>query len=88
MLIDLTDEIKTWDAYLHLTSGQLGRMTYNGRIYGLTLGNNCIIQYYNKDILKRAGMTGPLTTLDQVQELAQKIVAATSLRLMVNRSTQ
>jgi ABC-type glycerol-3-phosphate transport system substrate-binding protein len=75
LLVDLTDEIKTWDAYPHLTQGQLGRMTYNGRIYGLTLGNNTIIQYYNKDILERVGMTGPLTTLDQVQELAQKIVS-------------
>lgn len=76
LLLDLTDIAKTWDVYPHLAQGQLGRMTYNGRLYGLTLGNNCIIQFYNKDILQRVGMTGPLTTLDQVMELAHKIKAA------------
>ncbi|HLW03210.1 MAG TPA: extracellular solute-binding protein [Ktedonobacterales bacterium] len=76
LLLDLTDTAKSWDVYPHLNSAQIARMSYNGRIYGLTLGNNTVFQYYNKDILARVGMTGPLTTLDQVQELASKILAA------------
>jgi ABC-type glycerol-3-phosphate transport system substrate-binding protein len=76
LLVDLTDEVKTWDAYPHMNSAQLGRMTYNGRIYGLTLANSDIVQYYNKDILHRVGMSGPLTTLDEVMQLAEKIKAA------------
>lgn len=76
LLVDLTDEVKKWDVYPHLTPGQLARMTYQGRIYGLTLGNDTIYQSYNKDILARVGMTGPITTLDQLQELADKITVA------------
>lgn len=76
LLLDLTDVAKSWDVYPSLNSAQLARMTYNGRIYSLTMGNNTVFQYYNKDILARVGMTGPLTTLDQVQELAHKILAA------------
>lgn len=76
LLVDLTDEVKKWDVYPRLQPGQLARMTYNGRIYGLTLGNNTIYQYYNQDILKQVGMTGPIKTLDELQTLAQKIVSA------------
>lgn len=76
LLLDLTDEVKNWEVYPKLNPAQLARMTYNGRVYGLTMGNNTVFQFYNKDILARVGMTGPLTTIEQVQELAQKIQAA------------
>ncbi|GCE25180.1 ABC transporter substrate-binding protein [Dictyobacter alpinus] len=75
LLVDLTNEAKKWDVYKSLSKGQLERMSYNGRIYGLTIGNNTIFQYYNKDILARAGVTGPIQSLDDLYALSKKLAS-------------
>jgi len=70
---DLTDEIKNFEIYPKLSKGQLERMTYNGKIFGITYNNNCIFLMYNKDILSRVGVTEPPKTLDEVETIAKKI---------------
>lgn len=73
LLMDITDEIKQMDIYPNLSEGQLERMTYDGKHYGMTVNNNCIYMFYNKDILKQAGWENPPTTIDEVSKLAEDI---------------
>lgn len=73
ILVDVTDQVKTWDLYGKLTKGQLERMTYNGKHYAITIGNNCVYLFYNKDILAKVGVNGPPKTLDEMTAIAKKI---------------
>ncbi|WP_027295753.1 ABC transporter substrate-binding protein [Robinsoniella sp. KNHs210] len=73
LLMDVTNEIKQMEIYPELSEGQLERMTYDGKNFGMTFGNNCIYMYYNKDILKDAGWEKPPTTIDEVTKLAKDI---------------
>jgi ABC-type glycerol-3-phosphate transport system substrate-binding protein len=73
ILVDITNQVKTWDMYKKLTPGQLGRMTYNGKNYAITIGNNCVYLFYNKDILTKVGVTAPPKTLDEMTAIAKKI---------------
>ena len=72
IILDLTDEIKSWEIYSKLTEGQLDRMSYQGRIYAITNSNNCPLFFYNKDILDELGASVP-TTLDELQAIAKQI---------------
>jgi ABC-type glycerol-3-phosphate transport system substrate-binding protein len=66
VIMDLTDAIKSFDIYPKLSKGQLERMTYNDKIFGVTYGNNCVYLFYNKDILAQAGIAEPPKTLDEL----------------------
>lgn len=72
IILDLTDDVKSWDIYEDLTQGQLDRITYGDRIYGITNSNNCPLLFYNKDILEKIGAEVP-TTLDELLAIAQTI---------------
>lgn len=74
LLADITEEVKELPIYDNLTEGQLDRMTYDDKIYGMTFGNNSIYMFYNKDILEQAGWTEPPKTLDEVSKLGKDIL--------------
>jgi len=73
LLLDITEQVQQLPTYKNLTQGQIDRMTYNGRIFGLTTGNNCIYMYYNKDILNAVGFEGAPETIEDVEAIARKI---------------
>ena len=74
LIADITEEVEALPIYENLTEGQLERMTYDGKIYGLTFGSNSIYMFYNKDILEQAGWDAPPTTIDEVTQLGQDIL--------------
>lgn len=74
LLADVTEEVKALPIYENLSEGQLDRMTYDGKIFGMTFGNNSIYMFYNKDILEQAGWDAPPTTIDEVTQLGQDIL--------------
>ncbi|NOU72997.1 extracellular solute-binding protein [Paenibacillus sp. LMG 31458] len=73
---DITDQVKNWEIYSHLSDGQKDRMTLNGKVFGVTQSNNTVYMFYNKDILAKVGVTEAPKTLDEVVEIAKKISAA------------
>jgi len=75
VLTDLTNQVKTWPIYKNYTSGQKQRITYNGKIYGITTSNNTIFLYYNKAILAKIHAQPPKTLRD-VSNIARAIKAA------------
>jgi ABC-type glycerol-3-phosphate transport system substrate-binding protein len=79
ILADLTNSIKTWDIYKHLSKSQLERMTIDGKLTGITFGNNCIYMFYNKDILARIGVKNPPKTIAELTRIA-KILKAKNLK--------
>lgn len=73
LLMDMTDYVKNMPIYPNLSEGQLDRMTYDGKIYAMTFGNNCVFMFYNKDILTAAGWDNPPATMEEVSKLAKDI---------------
>jgi multiple sugar transport system substrate-binding protein len=51
-------------------AGPLSTMTYNGKIYAFSVGNNDLALYYNKDMFNAAHLTPP-TTWDQLAQDAR-----------------
>lgn len=49
---------------------------YNGKVYSLPNSGGTYRLVYNKDLFKKANLTGPPTTMDQVVEYAKKITEA------------
>lgn len=76
VIADITDKVKGLDIYNKYTPGQLERITYEGKIFGVTFSNNCVILFNNKDILGKLGLTEPPKTLDEVVDIAGKIKKA------------
>ena len=75
LLMDVTEEIKQMPIYPNLSEGQLERMTYDGKYFGMTFGNNCIFMFYNKDILKAAEWENPPKTIEEISKLAEDMKA-------------
>lgn len=73
LMVDITDEVKEMPIYPNLSEGQLARMTYEDKIYGMTFGNNSVFMFYNKDILEAAGWENPPATIEEVSQLAKDI---------------
>lgn len=73
LLVDITDGVKEMPIYQNLSEGQLARMTYEDKIYGMTFGNNSVFMFYNKDILEAAGWENPPATMEEVTQLAKDI---------------
>ncbi|WP_314584915.1 sugar ABC transporter substrate-binding protein [Paenibacillus terrigena] len=73
VLEDITDEVKTWEIYSKLSEGQKQRITYKDKIFGITMGNNSIYLFYNKDILSKVGVTEPPKTIEELTAIAKAI---------------
>lgn len=53
--------------------GALQAVQYEGKTYGLPLGMNTWMLYYNKDLLKEAGLDGPPETIQELKEYSKKL---------------
>ena len=74
ILADLSAEVEEDD---YLPRALVSCRTEDGRLVGLPLGLNCLIFYYNKDILKQAGVEPPAT----LEEFVAAAEAVTSDRV-------
>ncbi len=65
VLEDVTEEITAWPGWEGYTEGQKSRVSFDGRVYGVTLSNNTNGLYYNRAMLEEAGVDpASLTTMD------------------------
>ena len=71
ILEDLSAEIQEED---YLSRALISCRTEDGRLVGLPLGLNCLIFYYNKDILEQAGVEPP-TTLEEFVTAAEAVTS-------------
>ena len=71
ILENLSDDVRESD---YLSRALISCRTEDGRLVGLPLGLNCLIFYYNADILKNAGVTPP-KTLDEFVTAAEAVTS-------------
>jgi len=71
LFADLTDRVNAWKDGKFL-EGTINSAKYNGRIYGLPHASNTLALYYDKDMLKEAGVTPP-TTWEELKTAAAKL---------------
>lgn len=57
---DVTDLYQSWDE-ANFLDGSLNSCKYEGKLYGLPWGNNCLGLFYNKEMLTKAGVEVPTT---------------------------
>ena len=50
--------------------GPVNSCTLDGKLYGVPFGSNCLLLYYNEDMLKEAGCEVP-TTWEELQQVAE-----------------
>lgn len=65
---DLTDKIDVSAYY----QGPVDSCTYDGKLYGVPFGVNCLALFYNEDMLKEAGVEVP-TTWSELQAAAETL---------------
>lgn len=65
---DLTDKIDVSAYY----QGPVDSCTYDGKLYGVPFGVNCLALFYNEDMLKEAGVEVP-TTWTELQAAAETL---------------
>ena len=77
-LADLTGKVKAnkdWD-WSDFQAGPVDSTTYQGKVVGVPLITEQEVLYYRKDLLQKAGIAKPPTTLDELKADAAKISAA------------
>ncbi len=63
---DITDKFDVSTYY----DGPVNSCTLDGKLYGVPFGSNCLLLYYNEDMLKAAGKEVP-TTWDELLDVAK-----------------
>jgi multiple sugar transport system substrate-binding protein len=69
-IADLTDRFTDADEFL---PGPMQSATYEGKVYGVPWYTDAGLLYYRKDLLEKAGYSGPPATWDELQEMANKV---------------
>jgi multiple sugar transport system substrate-binding protein len=54
--------------------GPVASNTYEGKVYGVPWFTDAGLLYYRKDLLEKAGFSGPPATWDELKEQAQKVM--------------
>ncbi len=77
-LRDLTEQTKSnaewaWDDF---QAGPVSATTYEDKVVGVPIITETEVLYYRKDLLEKAGIAAPPTTLDELRSAAEKIKAA------------
>jgi multiple sugar transport system substrate-binding protein len=72
-LEDITDRVKAWGQADNFYEGPLKSALYQDKYYGLPFTSNFAVMYYNKDMLKEAGIAAPPTTWDELRDAAKKL---------------
>jgi multiple sugar transport system substrate-binding protein len=60
--------------------GPLQSLAYEGKIYGLPWDTDAGMLYYRKDLLEKAGFSGPPATWEELKEMAKKVVQDSDTR--------
>ncbi|MGB8454931.1 MAG: ABC transporter substrate-binding protein [Anaerocolumna sp.] len=68
---DITDRFNAWEE-ANFLEGSLNSCKYEGKIYGLPWGNNCLGLFYNEAMLKDAGVEVP-TTWTELEAACEKL---------------
>lgn len=68
---DLTDKLADWPDLAQYFEGPINSATLDGRLYGLPFGSNCLMLFYNEDMLAAADCEVPATWPELV-DVAQK----------------
>jgi multiple sugar transport system substrate-binding protein len=79
---DITDLFNAWNEAKFL-EGPLNSCKYEGKIYGLPWGNNCIGLFYNKTLLKKAGVSVP-ETWSELESACAKLTSGNVRALAVS----
>jgi multiple sugar transport system substrate-binding protein len=77
VLADLSDQVHAWGKWDQFYPGPKASATWKGKIYGVPNESNCLIMYYNKDMLDKAGLKPP-TTWDELASAAAKLTQGTT----------
>lgn len=68
---DITDRYKAWPE-ANFLEGSLNSCYYEGKLYGLPWGNNCLGLFYNRELLSAAGVEVP-TTWSELETACEKL---------------
>ena len=72
MFEDITEQVKNWNLEEEYYSSILDTVKYEDRYYGLPLNCNSTALFYNKQMLKEAGVTPP-PDWQELKEAAEKL---------------
>ena len=72
-IIDLSDRF-TESMRSKFLQGPVESNTYEGKVYGVPWFTDAGLLYYRKDLLEKAGFSGPPTTWDELKDQAQKVM--------------
>lgn len=79
---DITDLYNSWpDA--NFMEGSINSCYYEGKLYGLPWGNNCLGLFYNREILDAAGVKVP-TTWSELEDACEKLTTDTVKGLAIS----
>jgi multiple sugar transport system substrate-binding protein len=72
-ILDLSDRF-TESMRSKFLQGPVESNTYEGKVYGVPWFTDAGLLYYRKDLLEKAGFSGPPKTWDELKEQAQKVM--------------
>jgi len=72
-IIDLSDRF-TESMRSKFLQGPVESNTYQGKVYGVPWFTDAGLLYYRKDLLEKAGFSGPPATWDELKEQANKVM--------------
>ena len=73
ILADLTDRVENEIEVEQYYAGSLGQNIYEGRNYGLPFTTNTLGMYYNKDLLRQAGVESVPQTWEELLSAGEKL---------------
>lgn len=79
---DITDLYNSWDE-ANFLDGSLNSCKYEGRLYGIPWGNNCLGLFYNEEMLAAAGVEVP-TTWSELEAACEKLTTDTVKGLAIS----
>ena len=79
---DISDLYNAWDGAQFLP-GPLASVMFNGKVYGVPWGNNCLGLFYDEDALKAAGVSVP-TTWTELEAAAKALTKGTTKGLALS----
>ena len=72
MLQDITEKVGEWGQKENFYDTSLNTTTIDGKLYGLPYNSNCLVLYYDEDLLKEANVSVP-KSWDELADVAQQL---------------
>ncbi|MFP3876632.1 ABC transporter substrate-binding protein [Bacillus paralicheniformis] len=72
VLEDLTEKVEQWGQADRYYEGPLSSAVYEEKYYGIPFASNALALFYNKDLLKDAGISKPPETWSELKKAAKK----------------